>query len=109
LAMTNSVAALVEQSDGQLMFNGERRGICGEATFEASVSQVELFARLIAKRGDNLKVIGVGGAGSARHVKDYLGAGAEGVQIATAAMVEPLVGLKIRREWNAGSSDALNP
>jgi dihydroorotate dehydrogenase len=100
LAMTNSVAALVEQPGGELMFNGERRGICGDATFAASLSQVELFARLIANRGDKLKVIGVGGAGSASQVRDYLRAGAEGVHIATAAMVDPLVGLKIRGAWN---------
>jgi dihydroorotate dehydrogenase len=100
LAMTNSVAAFVEQSDGQLMFDGQRRGICGEATFRASLSQVELFARLIAKREDKLKVIGVGGAATASHVREYLRAGAESVHIATAAMVDPLVGIKIRSDWN---------
>jgi dihydroorotate dehydrogenase len=104
IAMTNSVAALVAQPNGQLMFDGQRRGICGEATFEASLSQVELFARLIAKRGDNVMIIGVGGAGSLGQVKAYLDAGAEAVHIATAAMVDPLVGLKIRKAWSASTS-----
>ncbi len=101
LAMTNSVAALVQKPDGELMFQGERRGICGAATFEASLSQVDLFTRLIESRGDKLKVIGVGGASTLKHVKNYLSAGAEAVHIATAAMVDPLLGIQIRRQWNA--------
>jgi dihydroorotate dehydrogenase len=95
-AMTNSVAALVKADDGTLLFNGERRGICGEATRQASLAQAGMFARLIARRGDNVRVIGVGGASTAEHVRDYLAAGVEAVHIATAAMVDPLVGLKIR-------------
>lgn len=109
LAMTNSVAALVQDADGELMFNGQKRGICGEATFEASLAQVELFSRLIAKRKDNIKVVGVGGAANAKHVRDYLKSGAESVHIATAAMVDPLVGLKIRREWNTSLTSGINP
>lgn len=97
LAMTNSVASLVQQSDGKLLFDGQRRGICGEATRNASLKQAEMFARLIAARGDNTRVIGVGGIASADHVKDCINAGAEGVQIATAAMVDPAIGLKIRQ------------
>ena len=43
-------------------------------------------------------VIGVGGAASAKDVLQYLDAGASAVHIATAAMVDPLVGIAIRRE-----------
>ena len=35
MAMTNSVATSVRAADGQLMFDGQPRGICGEATREA--------------------------------------------------------------------------
>jgi dihydroorotate dehydrogenase (NAD+) catalytic subunit len=98
LAMTNSVAALVQDSEGELLFDGQRRGICGEATHAASVSQTALFVRLIASRGERIRIIGVGGASTAEHVREYLDAGAESVQIATAAMIDPAVGLKIRRE-----------
>ncbi|MCA9068369.1 MAG: hypothetical protein KDA84_05575, partial [Planctomycetaceae bacterium] len=96
-AMTNSVAALVQTPDGDLLFDGKRRGICGDATRSASKTQAEMFARLIAARGDKTRVIGVGGISSADHVQEYLQSGAEAVQIATAAMVDPTIGLKIRQ------------
>jgi dihydroorotate dehydrogenase (NAD+) catalytic subunit len=96
LAMTNSVAAHVSGDDGALLFDGQRRGICGDATRNASVAQTRLFARLIGERNLSIRLIGVGGASSAEHVLEYLQAGAESVHIATAAMVDPLVGCRIR-------------
>ncbi len=98
LAMTNSVAATIRGADGGLLFDGQKRGICGAATFEASLAQTQLFARLIRERGRGPKLIGVGGASTADHVRAYLDAGAECVHIATAAMVDPTVALKIRAE-----------
>ncbi len=106
LAMTNSVVAQVRQPKGDLLFDGQQRGICGEAARETSLAQAATFARLIALRGDKVRVIGVGGASTAEHVKDYLTAGAEAVQIATAAMIDPLVGLKIRRQF---AEERFNP
>ena len=38
LAMTNSVAAVVSGDDGQTYFDGQPRGICGEATRQASIA-----------------------------------------------------------------------
>jgi len=102
-AMTNSVAAAVKQND-DLLFDGQRRGICGSATRTASVKQTELFSRLIAHRGLALALIGVGGVSSAEDVESYLDAGADSVQIATAAMVNPLVAVEIRRSWAANMS-----
>jgi dihydroorotate dehydrogenase (NAD+) catalytic subunit len=96
LAMTNSVATTVLGPDGKLLFGGQRRGVCGEATRDASTQQVEMFARLIARRGDRLCLVGVGGASSADDVRAYVAAGAEAVHIATAAMVRPEVALEIR-------------
>ncbi|MBI1310446.1 hypothetical protein GC176_03995 [bacterium] len=98
LAMTNSVAATIRDADGTLLFDGQKRGICGAATFEASLAQAQLFTRLIRERGCGPRLIGVGGVSSAAHVRAYLDAGAECVHIATAAMVEPTIGLKIRAE-----------
>ena len=97
LAMTNSVATRVRTADGEFLFDGQRRGICGDATREASLAQTRLFARLIADRGLPLRLIGVGGASTAEHVREYLEAGAEAVHIATAAMVDPWVGMRIRQ------------
>ncbi|MFQ5733295.1 MAG: hypothetical protein ACE5KM_15240 [Planctomycetaceae bacterium] len=98
LAMTNSVATQVRNADGTLLFDGQRRGICGDATRSASVKQARIFADLIDGKVSAVTVIGVGGIGTAGHVWEYLDAGAEAVHIATAAMVNPQVGLEIRRD-----------
>lgn len=99
LAMTNSVAARVQSAGGDLLFDGQPRGICGEATRQASIEQTRLFADLLEERGLNVELIGVGGAGAAAHVREYLDAGAHAVHIATAAMLDPLVACRIRADW----------
>ncbi len=101
LAMTNSVAAVVEHSDGTTMFDGQPRGICGDATRHASVTQTRLFRNRGAARDAALELVGVGGASSADHVRDYLDAGASAVHVATAAMVDPLVAVRIRADLAA--------
>jgi len=98
LAMTNSVASTVVSPSGERLFGGQPRGVCGEATREASTAQVELFARLVARRGDQLELIGVGGAFTAADVQAYLAAGADSVHMATAAMLRPDVALTIRAD-----------
>jgi dihydroorotate dehydrogenase len=100
--MTNSVAATVD-CRGELLFGGQPRGICGDATRQASLDQTAIFSRLIAQRGLDIRLIGVGGASTADHVKTYLDAGAEHVQIATAAMVDPEAALAIRRQWSSSA------
>ncbi|MGE4001411.1 MAG: dihydroorotate dehydrogenase [Planctomycetaceae bacterium] len=96
LAMTNSVAATVRDAAGNVLFDGQKRGICGDATRQASVTQVRMFAQIMEEWGRPLALIGVGGASTAEHVEEYLDAGAESVHIATAAMLDPLVGRRIR-------------
>jgi dihydroorotate dehydrogenase len=98
LAMTNSVASTVQADDGRLLFDGQPRGICGDATRSASVEQTRLFARLIGEKQLNIGLIGVGGVSTATHVRDYLAAGAHAVHVATAAMVDPLVACRIRAD-----------
>ncbi len=97
LAMTNSVATLVRDGES-LVFDGERRGICGEAIRDASLLQTAMFARLLQQRGDNIRLIGVGGIQTAQDVRDYLAAGACACHIATAAMTTPDIALRIKRE-----------
>jgi dihydroorotate dehydrogenase len=99
LAMTNSVATTVRMPDGEMLFDGQRRGICGQATLEASLEQIRLFAGLVDEQGLDLSLVGVGGASTAADVAAYLAAGAETVHIATAAMVNPLTAQQIRRQW----------
>lgn len=100
VAMTNSVAAKVrDEQTGVLYFDGQKRGICGAATFEPSLGQLKTAAALIEKHELNVQLIGVGGAGTVADVKQYLASGAHAVHIATAAMTNPLVGIDIRRDW----------
>ncbi len=95
LAMTNCIAATVEQPDGTPMFGGQPRGVGGESIRAASVAQVRRFADLARQRGYTTKIIGVGGISSAAHVEQYLAAGAEAVQLATSPMINPLVAIEI--------------
>jgi len=99
LAMTNSVATQVRK-DNTLLFNGERRGICGSAILDASVSQTEMFDGLIKEQGLAVQLIGVGGIDSLPDVQRYLAAGAHACHVATAAMTEPEIAVRIRREVN---------
>ena len=98
LSMTNSIPATVVDFNGRALFSGQPRGICGNASRNASVSQVRLFTQIMANRPRKLELIGVGGASTAAHVQSYLAAGT--VHLATAPMVDPTVGLQIRRQWS---------
>ena len=97
LVMVNCISATVVGPDGKPFFAGERRGIAGAAIRGACVEQVRLFARLIKARRSPLRLVGVGGISTAEHVGDFLRAGAHAVQLATAVMRDPAVGLAIRR------------
>ena len=100
IALTNSVAATVSDN-GRRLFSGARRGICGDATRTASIFQTELFAHLIREKSLNTRLIGVGGIRTAEHVNQYLNAGAEATQLATAPMIDPAVAITIRNEMIA--------
>jgi len=104
LAMTNSVAAPVVGPDGEKLFGGAPRGICGAAILEPSLAQTRLARQVVTGRYLSLgikpaAIIGVGGAFSADDVRRYLVAGAESVHLATAAMLDPAVALRIRASW----------
>ena len=99
LAMTNSVALPVIDEQGQPLYDGQRRGICGRAILEVSLEQTTLVSKVVRQRGKKLSIIGVGGAFSAADVKRYLAAGAEAVHLATAVMVDPHVAIDIRRSY----------
>jgi dihydroorotate dehydrogenase len=94
----NTVRARVAARGGGMMFDGQPRGVAGEAIREAALSQAKLFNRIIRGRGLAMRVVGVGGISTARHVRAFLEAGCDAVQIATAAMLDPAVALRIRGE-----------
>lgn len=103
LAMTNSVATTIADAEGKLLFDGAQRGICGAATRKASIRQTAHFRDVADRLGLNIELIGVGGASTAAHVREYLAAGASGVHLATAAMINPGVACEIRRDWSAAN------
>jgi dihydroorotate dehydrogenase len=96
IAMTNSIAAIVREGEREL-FAGMPRGICGDATRQASISQVQMFSDVVGQRKLSTQLIGVGGISEAQHVSDYLAAGASACHLATSAMLDPAVAIEIRR------------
>ena len=101
VAATNCIAATVTDVQGQPCFNGEARGIAGAAILDASVRQIEAIASYIVRGSLSLGIIGVGGISTVEDVRQYLNAGAEAVQLATAAMLDPRVGIGIREAMSA--------
>jgi dihydroorotate dehydrogenase (NAD+) catalytic subunit len=97
LAMTNCISARVRDASGVALFDGQPRGIGGEAIRPASAAQVQRFADAAKQRQYATQIIGVGGITEASHVREYLTAGAQAVQLATSAMLDPLVAVKIRQ------------
>ena len=96
LVMVNCISAQVVDDQQRPLFDGERRGIAGDAICEPALEQIALFARVIQQRGLKLRLVGVGGIATAAHVRAHLDAGAHAVQLATAAMLDPRIGLAIR-------------
>lgn len=98
IATTNCVAATVVDAAGRGQFDNQPRGIGGRAILEASLRQTESIANHATLHSLPLRVIGVGGIFTADDLRRYLAAGAEAVQLATAVMIDPEVGLRIRAE-----------
>ncbi|MBT4902919.1 MAG: hypothetical protein HON54_13565 [Verrucomicrobia bacterium] len=98
LVMVNGLSAKVRQRNTELLFEGQCRGIAGEAIRETTLEQLALFDGLIREFGIDVRLVGVGGLGQAADVQACLDRGSEAVQFATAAMLNPGLGLAIRRE-----------
>jgi dihydroorotate dehydrogenase len=96
LAMINCIATPVCDEHQRPLFNGERRGIAGTAIRGAVLNQVRLFAELMRQHSIKLQLVGGGGISTAEDVRAHLNGGAHAVQLATAAMLDPLIGIKIR-------------
>jgi dihydroorotate dehydrogenase len=97
LVMVNCIAATVVDPKHRPLFDAQKRGIAGDAIRESALDQVRLFARVIRQHRLKLRLVGVGGIATAEDVRAHLDAGSHSVQLATAAMLEPLLGLRIRR------------
>ena len=68
----------------------------GDAIREAALDQVRLFSGVIRRERLPLRLVGVGGLRTVEHVRVHIEAGSHAVQLATAAMLDPMIGLKIR-------------
>jgi dihydroorotate dehydrogenase len=99
LVMVNCVPARV-QFDGRLMFGGAARGVAGTAIHEAAVRQVDNFRQAVDRQGSRLQLVGCGGVFRLQDVERFLAAGASCVQLATAAMLDPEVAMRIRQQAN---------
>ena len=97
LVMVNCISATVVDATGRPMFDAQKRGIAGDAIREGALDQVRLFDRVLRREQLQLRLVGVGGIATAEHVRTHIEAGSHAVQLATSAMLDPQVGLKIRR------------
>jgi dihydroorotate dehydrogenase (NAD+) catalytic subunit len=96
VAGVNCIGTRVIAKDGRPLFDGDARGIAGAAILDPSLRQTEAIAEYVTRHDLKLRIIGVGGISTATHVRQYIDAGAETVQLATAAMTDPEVGCRIR-------------
>jgi len=96
LVMVNCVSAAVVDGSGRPMFDAQKRGIAGDSIRDAALNQVRLFARVIRREQLGLKLVGVGGIATAEHVQAHIESGSRVVQLATSAMLDPMIGVKIR-------------
>jgi dihydroorotate dehydrogenase len=102
LVMVNCISAAVVDAAGRPMFDAQKRGVAGDAIREAALDQVRLFSRVIRREQLPLRLVGVGGIATAEHVQAHVYAGSHAVQLATSAMIDPTVALKIRPTLKAG-------
>ena len=104
LSTVNSISAQIVGRDGQPHFAGLSRGIGGACIRNRCQTEVAMLDRVIRERGSKLRLIAVGGMRSTADVQERMAAGAHHVQLATAAMLDPSVGVKIRSELRVEES-----
>ncbi|HTM51942.1 MAG TPA: hypothetical protein VL285_24775 [Bryobacteraceae bacterium] len=98
LSTVNSITAKISGAGGAPLFGGLTRGIGGAAIRARSNAEAAMLHDAITAAGGGLQVIGVGGVFTAADVRERLAAGARHVQLATAAMLDPECGVRIRRQ-----------
>jgi dihydroorotate dehydrogenase (NAD+) catalytic subunit len=98
LSTTNSISAKVMAASGQPAFGGLSRGIGGLCIRDRCNEEVRMLSRVVAATAPPVRLIGVGGIASTEDARERLAAGAHHIQIATAAMLNPLIGIRMRAE-----------
>lgn len=82
-------------------FPGKKRlrpGISGTAIREHALAVVRGLRSLAKEKRSEIAILGVGGISTAGHVRQFLEAGANCVQMCTAVNHNPFLGIEIRRE-----------
>jgi dihydroorotate dehydrogenase len=97
LSSANSITARVS-AGGRPLFEGLKRGIGGACITARCLEELKMLRGIVEAKGLATKLIGVGGVMNAADVRQRLAAGAHHVQLATAPMLDPEVGLRIRKE-----------
>lgn len=97
ISTTNSITAAVRRGNTDL-FGGLRRGIGGAAITARCLEELSMLRAIVERQQSKLELISVGGVMSASDVKARLKAGAVNVHLATAPMLDPLVGIRIRED-----------
>jgi len=93
LSSANSITAVVRGE-----FGGLRRGIGGAAISRRCCDEMRMLHRILSEQNSTLRLVGVGGIMNVYDVHNRLAMGAQAVQLATAPMLDPEIGIKIRRE-----------
>ena len=104
ISTTNTITALVKDPDGTPRFDGLTRGIGGRVISGRCRAETGMLRAVIERAGAAVRLISVGGVQSTADVVDRLQAGAHHVQIATAAMLNPEIALRIRDELGRRAS-----
>jgi dihydroorotate dehydrogenase len=100
VSTTNTIPARVRGPGGEDLFGGRRRGIGGAGISERCFDELRRLRLASERAGIPIRLIAVGGISSPADIRARLDAGAHAVQLATVAMLDPAVALRIRREWN---------
>lgn len=100
LSTVNSVSATVRDETGNILFGGNSRGIGGECVRDRCQAEAAMLASILRTSAPDLRLIGVGGVSNVHDLKQRLAVGAHHVQIATAAMLNPMLGIEIRQSWS---------
>lgn len=93
----NAVAMTVLAKDGSEILPGRKvSGVAGKADQTLALEAIEWAAKIREEEGLKYEILGGGGIVEVSDVDRYLNAGADMVQIATIAMIDPLFAYKYR-------------
>ncbi|MCI0625233.1 MAG: hypothetical protein L0387_26920 [Acidobacteria bacterium] len=101
VSTTNTISAEIHGPNGRPMFGGAQRGIGGSCIRDRCQAELAMLHEVVNAVQARLQLIGVGGIFSGEDARERILAGAHHVQVASAPMLDPAVGLRIRRELAA--------